>query len=201
MKQRTTVFLAVEKDELLGGLLQISGSGGEARQLLADIVETYRKEVGSELRYRQGRLRGEDVLALQRQRQQHRRHVRLLRRNMRAAGRKQVPRTAAHHIVSALDGRAATARALLSQLGIDINAEANGVYLPTCRQHTPHPEMPSAYAHSIVHTNYYYLNLTSLLTDEMLNGADKLDMESVLRDVAFRLVTGTFPIHCEATLK
>jgi hypothetical protein len=84
------------------------------------------------------------------------------------------------------------ARALLDQVGIDIDDEVNGVFLPMYKRHTPHPDLPEAYAHLPVHTDIYYLNITDALMSEQ---NDREGTEDVLRDIARQLTDGTFPLR------
>lgn len=83
-----------------------------------------------------------------------------LDRNMRAAGMKRPPGTAAHHIVAGKAKLAKIAQEKLKRLGIGINDANNGVYLP-CDSKTPCDD--SGAIHSKLHTNQYYAAVNQLL--------------------------------------
>jgi len=85
-----------------------------------------------------------------------------LDRNMRAAGMKRPPGTAAHHIVAGKAKLAQQAQAKLKRLGIGINDANNGVYL-RCNSQTPCGE-PGA-VHSKLHTKEYYESVNERLAE------------------------------------
>lgn len=121
-----------------------------------------------------------------------RKHYKKLRQNLGA----KPANTAGHHIVSWYDEGAKAARQILRRFGIDIDSEENGVYLPRFKKHIPHPKMPEAYAHSEVHTEKYYLNITILLEAEAnIPGATKEDIAAVLSEISEELKRGAFPLH------
>ncbi|MCP4567076.1 MAG: hypothetical protein GY841_05810, partial [FCB group bacterium] len=80
---------------------------------------------------------------------------RVLGNNMEAVGMTRPADTAAHHIVAGTDKRAPRAREVLRREGIDINAAANGVFLPRSSRYAIEPIT----THSRVHTNRYYREL------------------------------------------
>src|SRR5262249_36438251 len=85
-----------------------------------------------------------------------------LDRNMRAAGMKRPPGTAAHHIVAGKATAGKVAQAKLRDLRIGINDANNGVYLP-CNSKTPCEELGAV--HSKLHTNDYYRAVNQALED------------------------------------
>ena len=101
-----------------------------------------------------------------------------------------------NHIVAWGDIRAELALRILLQFGIDPHSAVNGAYMPRSRGHTPHPDMPNAYAHNRIHTKIYHRNVFFVL-DRVARelGATKADIEKVLREIALSLQDGTFPIH------
>jgi hypothetical protein len=109
-----------------------------------------------------------------------------LDRNMRAAGVKRPPGTAAHHIVAGKAAPAEAARAILRKFGIRLNDAENGVYLP-CNTKTPCGE--SGAIHSTLHTREYYRAVESALARATTRG----EALSALRDIAEALETGRFP--------
>jgi HNH/ENDO VII superfamily nuclease len=109
-----------------------------------------------------------------------------LDRNMRAAGMKRPPGTAAHHIVAGKAGFADKARAILRKFGIGINDAENGVYLP-CNSKTPCEE--SGAIHSQLHTREYYLAVNRALEE----ASTREQIIEKLRDIADRLKAGGYP--------
>lgn len=190
-----TEYIEVDPIELHKNLTALTGDSTRASALLRDVVHAYETEAAEEILVRKGIKTREQVDNERRARIQGRSHAVRLRENMIAAGRKAPPNTSAHHIVAWDDKRANEARAILKQVGIDINDEANGVFLPRWRKHTPHPSMPDAYAHLPVHTNVYFLNVTNMLREEFDAEGSKDDIKDVLRDIAKRLTNGAFPIR------
>ncbi|MEJ2911604.1 AHH domain-containing protein [Pseudoalteromonas sp. C12FD-1] len=115
--------------------------------------------------------------------------------NMAKAGRGNKPKnTAAHHIVSWNDMRAARSRLRLAAFGIDIDHEANGVYLPRFQKHVPMDILPDAYPHSKIHTGKYYLNIEFLLNETIAEGLGRQGIIETLKEIGEELADGTFPI-------
>ncbi|MBQ1782598.1 MAG: AHH domain-containing protein [Gammaproteobacteria bacterium] len=190
-----TKYIEVDPNELRHNLTALTGDATRASALLRDVVHAYETEAAEEILVRKGIKTREQVDNERRARIIGRSHSVRLRENMIAAGRKGPPNAAAHHVVAWDDKRANEARAILKQVGIDIDDEANGVFLPRWRRHTPHPTMPNAYAHLPVHTNVYFLNVTTMLREEFNAEGSQEDLKDVLRDIAKRLTNGTFPLH------
>ena len=120
----------------------------------------------------------------------------ILRANMEAAKRSAPDNTDAHHIVPAEENRlwakekAEAARRILKRWNIDINHEANGVYLPS-KSSIPVEELPNAYAHKKVHTKVYYLNIASHLA----TASSRANCLEMLREIGEDLEDGTYPIR------
>jgi RHS repeat-associated protein len=108
-----------------------------------------------------------------------------LAENLESAGIPRPPDSAAHHIVAGSDPRAAPARAILENEGININAAENGVYLP---QNTKVPNPTGAQVHSKVHTDVYYDSVNAALED-----AQPGTVVDILSDIADQLLDATFP--------
>lgn len=100
-------------------------------------------------------------------------------------------KNSAHHIVmsNSTDPRMNALRDKMTQLGIDKNASANGVYLPTSSK-VKTAAGTSAHAHSKVHTDTYKQNVY----DELKDINNKVDFENKLMDIADKLGNGTFGI-------
>ena len=124
--------------------------------------------------------------------------MRQLKRNMKNANpmRPQPKKfMAAHHIVSWYDQRALAARQILAQYGIDINDEANGVWMHQYQNDSPMPESPDSHPHSKIHTNIYHVNVTSQLQAEAaVPGTTAEDIRDVLRDIGDDLLAGSFTV-------
>jgi len=107
----------------------------------------------------------------------------VLRQNMMDAGI-EVPDypNAAHHIVAGSSPKAAEARAILQKYGIDINDAANGVFLPMAK------EVAEGAYHPSLHTNKYYDEINSLLSDV----TSKQEALDVLEYISEALQDGTF---------
>ena len=93
-----------------------------------------------------------------------------------------------------LDMRAARSRLRLAAFGIDIDHEANGVYLPRWQSHTPMSTMKNAEAHTTIHTNTYYLNVEYLLEETIAEGLGRNGILQILRDIGDDLKSGEFPL-------
>ena len=62
--------------------------------------------------------------------------------------------------------------------------------------------MKDAYAHSIIHTDFYYANVTSILQAEAaIDGTTKEDILEALKDIAEELKSGVFAIHSKVKVK
>lgn len=78
-----------------------------------------------------------------------------LRGNMQRDGMRFDPGEEAHHIVARNDPRAAEARNLLAEAGVDVNSPAHGVPLPGTRT-TPNPSNKAVYRGDVIHSQGYY---------------------------------------------
>lgn len=106
---------------------------------------------------------------------------------LRASGEVRPADVAAHHIVACNDPRAAEARRILADAGIDLNEAINGVFLP---RNTRVPNPTGANVHSTLHTRRYYEEITERLLS--VRGR-RLAIEDVLEDIRFELLNGIFP--------
>lgn len=187
-------YIGVSISEVLEGLIDITGSHTESEYLIDEIVREYELEYADALKIKKGEKTPEQVAKEREYRRLSQKHSIKLRRNMEAAGRFGPVNTDAHHIVpwNAGDDNAKMARRILEQVGIQVDDEVNGVYLPRNSKYVPHPKMPNAYAHPIIHKRIYYLNIAALLDKEK---GSKEGVESVLRDIAKELTDGTFPLN------
>lgn len=107
-----------------------------------------------------------------------------LRRNMQAAGLFAQPGAAAHHIVACFDRRAAGSRRVLQRFGIEINAAANGVYLP----HNQWSRAPGMY-HPSLHTDDYHEEVASRLA----TATTRENVLEILDEIRGELLNSTFP--------
>ena len=82
----------------------------------------------------------------------------------------------------------------LSAFGIDIDHEANGVYLPRFQKHVPMEILPDAYPHSKIHTGKYYLNVEFLLNETIAEGLGHRGIIDMLKEIGEELADGSFPI-------
>ena len=90
--------------------------------------------------------------------------------------------------------RAARSRLRLAAFGIDIDHEANGVYLPRFQKHVPMDILPDAYPHSKIHTGKYYFNIEFLLNETIAEGLGRQGIIETLKEIGEELADGTFPI-------
>ncbi len=185
-------YVEVSITELLDDLNQLTDDRLLSKSLLDEVVETYETEARERILVKDGIKTPEQFEKEKKGRNESRYHTRKLLKNMLAAGRVKPKNTSPHHIVAWNEPRAMRARAILSQVGIDVDDEVNGVFLPMYRKHLPHSDLPNAYAHLPVHTDMYYINITDLLRSET---GDKEGVKAVLKDIAEELSEGTFPIH------
>lgn len=131
-------------------------------------------------------------LKLGRRRGQYRLRVNMIKALCRFADE---PDIAFHHLVALTDIRAIQAIEILIAFGIDVNEIANGCALPRFVSKTPHRAMLDAYAHSKIHTDLYYRNVTTVLlavTD--IPGATRDMVIKALQGIAEDLQAGIFPL-------
>ena len=183
----------VSVEQFKEGLFRLAGENQvEADQLLAEFKEAVLEDLNLSLQAKKKGKTKEEILFEKWKKREARKHYRTLRRNLG----KRPPNTAGHHIVSWYDEGAKAARQILKKFGIDIDSIENGIYLPRFKKPTPHPQMPEAYAHSEIHTEKYYLNITILLEAEAnVPGSRKEDIAAVLAEISEELKNGTFPLH------
>lgn len=118
-------------------------------------------------------------------------HSRTLARNLNLnAGAPRPKHVAAHHVVARLAGDARIARACLYAWGIAINDADNGVYLPRYLI-SQVPSLPTATAHSVLHTALYYLEVNSRLY--LIKHHPSHDGRVELRRIKQEILAGTFP--------
>ena len=182
-------------------LTRITGDRTLAKAHAESLSIYYRGEIIDSVKYKEGIIPQADLLLSRRVRWEHMKmHSTKLAENMYAANRGKKPdNTAAHHIVSWSDMRAARSRLRLAAFGIDIDHQANGVYLPRFQKHVPMDSMPDAYPHSKIHSGKYYLNVEYLLEDTIAEGLGHRGIIETLRDVAEDLKIGVFPINSSLT--
>ncbi|MCG3723143.1 AHH domain-containing protein [Vibrio cincinnatiensis] len=186
----------VTVDELDNDFELLIGDRAVAKAQAKLFTIRYRGEVIDAVRFQRGLISENDLqLAKHIRWQHHKKHSRNLAANMLAARRKKPANTAAHHIVASDHPRAAKSRLRLAAFGIDIDHEANGVYLPRFKKHIPHKAMPSARAHSVTHTHQYYLNVEFLLEDTIADGLGRRGIIDTLREVGEDLEAGEFPLR------
>ncbi|ELV8742471.1 TPA: hypothetical protein I7750_19630 [Vibrio vulnificus] len=195
MHQREAInYVTVE--ELEKDFESLTGDKESAKAQVKLFAIRYRGEIIDSVRYQKGLISKDDLQLSKHIRwQHHKNHSQRLAANMLAANRKRPANTAAHHIVSWDHPRAAKARIRLAAFGIDIDHEANGVYLPRFKKHIPHANMPKAKAHSSTHTNQYYLNVEFLLEDTIAEGLGRKGIIETLREVGEDLEAGEFPLR------
>ncbi|WP_062569314.1 AHH domain-containing protein [Pseudoalteromonas arabiensis] len=90
--------------------------------------------------------------------------------------------------------RAARSRLRLAAFGIDIDHEANGVYLPRFQKHVLVDILSDAYSHSKIHIGKYYFNVEFLLNETIADDLGRQGLIEILREIGEELVDGTFPI-------
>jgi hypothetical protein len=178
----------IDEKELLDGLLQITGNLGKAHSLLDRVIDSTREEFATTLREIKGNVSAE-------LRRARRRATYRLKKSMGEYSGAKPKDVALHHVVAGWDLRAERALRILLQFGIDPHSAINSAYLPRSVRRTPHPDMPSAFAHSKIHTDFYHENTFIMLRDAAaVPGATKADIEETLRDIARSLQAGTFPL-------
>ena len=179
----------IDEKELLEGLLQITGNLGAAHSLLDRVIDKTQEEFQTTLREIKGNVSAE--LRCARRRARYR-----FKKNAGAYSGTRSQDMDLHHVVAWWDRRAQDALKILLQFGIDPHGAANSAYLPRDVRHTPHPDMPNAFAHSRVHTDSYHENAFIMLRDAAaMPGATKADIEEALQDIARSLQVGTFAIN------
>ncbi|SBS26216.1 hypothetical protein MSP8886_00536 [Marinomonas spartinae] len=189
-------YQEVSIQDLEEDILSVTGDAVHAKSTAQAYAIYYKNVVTSSIKYRKGYISDSELVYSRNVQWEHMRaHSKKLAENMRKAGRGDKPEgTAAHHIVSWNDIRASKARLRLAAFGIDIDHEANGVYLPLHKAHIPMKSMPRAYAHSTIHTEKYYLNVEFLIDEAIQEGLGHRGILDTLRDIANGLQKGTFPI-------
>jgi hypothetical protein len=110
-----------------------------------------------------------------------------LSRHMKATGLKRPPNVAAHAIVSGDKPEAKAARKILAKWKIRIDDPDNGVFLPRDVRFIPHPDLPDAANHAMVHSDEYYVNITAMLEQT----TSPSSCREVLRLIAKELTEGT----------
>ena len=180
----------VDEKELLEGLLQITGGRlGAAHSLLGRVFEVTQEMLQPRLQELQSNIGRELSNAADRAADR-------FKKSMGAYAGARPEDMDLHHLVSWGHWRAEKALRILLQFGIDPHSAANGAYMPRSVGHTPHPDMPNAYAHNRIHTTIYHDNVFFVLREAaQIPGATKEDIEEILRDIALRLQAGTFPIN------
>lgn len=186
-------------NELEQDLIAATGNPALAKIHAHQYSIMYREEVINAVRYKKGFISKDDLILSRHVMWQHNRHhSKRLSDNMLAAGRgPRAEHTSAHHIVLWNDMRAARPRLRLAAFGIDIDHEANGVFLPRFAKNKPLNSMPKAESHSKIHTNEYYLNVETLLVETIAEGLGRKGIIDLLRDIGEELQSGDFPIHEE----
>ncbi|MBB1450069.1 AHH domain-containing protein [Pseudoalteromonas carrageenovora] len=177
-------------------LFLVTGDRGLAKAQAHAFSIHYRGEIIDSVKYKRGFISADDLIYSRHVRWEHmKKHAQKLAANMAKAGRGDKPKnTAAHHIVSWNDMRAARSRLRLAAFGIDIDHEANGVYLPRFQKHVPMDILPDAYPHSKVHTGKYYFNIEFLLNETIAEGLGRQGIIETLKEIGEELADGTFPI-------
>lgn len=194
MQHREDEYVTVQ--ELEQDLLAATGNPALAKLQAQQYAIMYRGEVIDSVRYQKGLITQKDFILSRHVRWQHnKRHSDCLSQNMLVAGRgPRDKNTAAHHIVSWNDMKAAKARLRLAAFGIDINHEANGVFLPRFNKNTPFQSMPNAVSHSKIHTTKYYLNVEYLIEETIAAGLGREGIIETLQEIGEELAEGHFPI-------
>ena len=181
--------------ELAQDIENVTGQKEYAQSVSMRYAISYRDEIIDTVRYRRGII-DERAIRLNRHiRWEHTRcHSQKLTANMLAAGRSKPADTSAHHIVAWNHPRAIRSRIRLAAFGIDIDNEANGVFLPKGLKCCPHPILPAASPHTKVHTHFYFLNVEFLLESTIAEGMGRNDIIETLREIGEDLQDGVFPI-------
>jgi hypothetical protein len=168
---------------------QIEGNLGLSHQLLYKVIDRTReevKEILSDINQNIDRAK----------RHARRRAQRQSRKNLKLSGRYEqwYKNVSIHHIVAWGDERARRALGILLKYGIMPNDEANLVLLPKYKDHTPHPKMENAKAHSEIHTEVYHRDVLMTLVRVDVPGATREDIIEALREIAMDLEEGEFSV-------
>lgn len=191
----------VELRELEQEISLATGNREFARQQTHSFAIHYRGEVIDAVKYRRGLISKDDLkLSRSIRWKNFDKHSEKLAENMLAAGRGPRPgNVEAHHIVPwnavPQSGAAQRSRLRLAAWGIDIDHEANGVWLPRSSRFVPHPDLPHATSHKKVHTNIYYLNVEFLLRETIAEGLGRQGIIDTLREIGEDLENNDFPLH------
>ncbi|WDE01729.1 AHH domain-containing protein [Thalassomonas actiniarum] len=193
--QREDEYITVQ--ELEKDLISATGNPALAKRQALQYAIMYRGEIIDSVRYRKGFISKDDLILSRHIRWHHNKsHSQMLVKNMLAANRgPQADNTAAHHIVAWDCMKAARSRLRLAAFGIDIDHEANGVFLPRFIRHTPMLPIPDAKAHTQTHTNKYYLNVEYLLDETIAEGLGREGVIETLREIGEELEAGNFPLN------
>lgn len=186
----------VTVQDIENDLFLVTGDRGLAKSQAQALSIHYRSRVIDSVKYQRGIISADDLVYSRHVRWEHtKRHAEKLAANMAKSGRGKKPKkTAAHHIISWNDMRAARSRLRLAAFGIDIDHEANGVYLPRFQKFVPMDILPDAYAHSKIHTGKYYFNIEFLLNETIAEGLGRQGIIETLQEIGEELANGTFPI-------
>jgi len=191
----------VELKELEQDILEETGNRDFARKQAYSFAIHYRGEIIDAVRYKKG-LISQDDLQLSRNIRWTRydKHSEKLASNMLKANRGPRPNhVEAHHIVPwnavSKSGAAQRSRLRLAAWGIDIDHEANGVWLPKSSRFIPHEKFPLAKSHKKIHTNIYYLNVEFMLNETIAEGLGRQGIIETLRDIGEDLQNNEFPLH------
>lgn len=95
---------------------------------------------------------------------------------------------AAHAIVSGSHPEAMAARRILARWKIRIDDPDNGVFLPRDSRFIPHNELPKALDHAKLHTEEYYVNVASVLSQT----TSEQGCRAALRIIGQKLQDGSF---------
>jgi len=187
----------VSIQDIENDLTLVTGDRALAKANAQALAIFYRGEIIDSVKYQRGNILLDELIYSRHIRWEHmKKHSDKLAENMSKANRGEKPgNTAAHHIVSWNDMRAARSRLRLAAFGIDIDHEANGVYLPRFKKHVPMETMPEAYPHSKVHTGKYYLNIEYLLNETIAEGLGRTGIIETLREISEELESGEFPLQ------
>jgi len=193
--QHKEEYLTVQ--ELEKDLVNATGNPVLAKNQAQQYAIMYKGNLINSIRYKKGIINKEEYILSRNVLWEHNKyHSKKLSDNILANNNSKRPEnTAAHHIVAWDDIRASQSRLRLAAFGIDINHAANGVFLPRFSKNIPLRAMPKAYAHSIVHTRQYYLNVEFLLEETIAEGLGRKEIIETLQDIGEDLQSGTFPIH------
>lgn len=194
-QQQENEYITVS--ELEQDILAVTGDPVKARNQAHQIAIMYKGEIIDSLRFKRGQISKKDLELSRHIRWcQNSRHSHNLSENMLKANRGPRPNnTAAHHIVAWSSPKSAKARLRLAAFCIDIDHEANGVFLPIGSKYVPMFSMPEAMPHSKTHTIKYYLNVEYLLEQTIAENLGRTGIIETLEEIGESLEDGDFPIH------